>query len=287
MHSLLQDLMKAHQGPKSKQITSGLKLPFRAAKFLKNNRELVPLVIVPAVINFILFSVSAFLLLTNASDLLDWLWARPIVDGVLDYLWLALWYVAYALALVLAVATSYVVVLVVGGIVASPFHDILSERTEKLLRGVDALPESDTAMVSDIIRSIFSSAFVGLTYIAVMIPILLLNLIPVAGSAAASVLGACVSAFFVSLEYSDPALERHDVRIKDKFGLIRENFALAGSFGLGTSMLLWVPFLNFLCMPIAVIGGTALALVLEDESLRRGAGTVNAEPERGTPNAER
>lgn len=265
MHDLMNDLQQAHRGSTPRKVLGGLFLPFRAAKFLTQHKKLIPYVIIPALINVVLFALSFYLLVTHAGDLVDWLWEKPVVDGTLGYLLLALWYVVYVLSLLVAVVLSYVVVLVAGGIVASPFNDVLSEHTERILRGVDELPHNDEALIAGLLRSVVSSTFIALLYAAVMIPVLLLNLIPGAGNAASTVLSACVSAFFVSLEYTDPTLERHRVPLKRKFGLIWSNLPLTGAFGLGTSLLLWVPLMNFICMPIAVIGGTALGIVLEEE----------------------
>ncbi|QDG51612.1 hypothetical protein FIV42_12895 [Persicimonas caeni] len=265
MHELLEDLKQARRGSTIRQVTRGLTLPFRAARFLKENKKLVPFVIVPALINAVLFAISAYLLLTNAGDIVDWLWEKPVVDGLLSYLLIVLWYFVYVLCLLAAVVLSYVVVLVAGGIVASPFHDFLSEHTERILRGVDDVSGPDESIVGDLLRSIGSSAFIGLMYASLMLPILLLNFIPGIGNVTSTVLSACVSAFFVALEYTDPTLQRHGVKLRDKFGLIWDNLPLTGSFGLGTSLLLWVPLMNFICMPIAVIGGTALGIALEED----------------------
>ncbi|MFW5966807.1 MAG: EI24 domain-containing protein [Persicimonas sp.] len=262
MHPLLEDLEDALERSKMGQVTSGLGLPFRAARFLTKNTKLVPFVIIPAVINALLFGLSAFFLVSHAGDLVEWLWQKPGADAFLEYLLVALWYVFYALSIILALVVSYFVVLLAGGIVASPFHDLLSEHTERILRGTDELPESDASFVADTLRSLGSSAGIALLYLVIIAPVMLLNLIPGAGNMAATIIGTGVSAFFVSLEYTDPTLERHQVPLKKKLRLIREHLPLTGGFGLGASLLLWVPLLNFLCMPIAVIGGTALAMVL-------------------------
>ncbi len=264
MNDLLAELKSAHAGSTLQQVRSGLFLPFRAVKFLMENKKLIPFVVVPAIINVILFVVSVYLLVGHAGQLVDWLWEKPVGSGPLGELLLVLWYFVYVLALFVAIVLSYVVVLVAGGIVASPFNDVLSEHTERILRGVEQLADADESVVAALLRSVVSSAFIGLLYLVIMIPILLLNLIPGAGNAVSTVLSTCVSAYFVGLEYTDPTLERHRVPVRDKLRLIWQNLPLAGSFGLGTSLLLWVPLMNFVCMPIAVVGGTALGLVLED-----------------------
>lgn len=264
-HSFLEEVEAGLSTDRFTQIKTGFFLPFRSARFLFRNTELLPFVIMPALINMILFGIAAFFLVGNIGDVVDWLWTKPIGEGFFEYLLLALWYVVYVVAIAVALLVSYAVVLVAGGLVASPFNDILSERTERILTGVDEMPEPEEGVVGQILRSVVSSGSIALTYVVIMVPILLLNLIPGLGNAAATILGGGVSAFFLALEYTDPVLERYRFRVRDKFGMIRAKLPLTGSFGLGTSLLLWIPLLNFLCMPIAVIGGTSLAIALKDE----------------------
>lgn len=264
-HPLLESIDDALGADRLGQLKTGFFLPFKSARFLVRNTELIPFVVMPALINIVLFGIAAFFLVGNIGEVVDWLWTKPVTDGFLSYVLLVVWYVVYVLALLLAVLLSYALVLVTGGLVASPFNDFLSERTERILTGVEQFPESDESVAGQILRSAVSSGSIALTYAVIMVPILLLNLIPGIGNAAATILGGAVSAFFLALEYTDPVLERYRFRVRDKFGMIRSHLALTGSFGLGTSLLLWIPLLNFLCMPIAVIGGTALGIALKDE----------------------
>lgn len=262
LHPLVGDTIAALRGPRPGRVIHGLLLPLKAAKFLLGRPELLPLVILPALINLVLFGLTALLLIWNLGGLVDWLWSKPDIGAWYDWLWLGLWYVAYVLGLLLAIVVSYAVVLVVGGVVASPFNDALSARTERLLTGAPPPDGHDESLAAGVLRSAASSGFIGLAYLVVMVPILLLNLVPVAGSVAATIIGGAVSAFFLSLEYGDPTFERHAYRLRDKTDTIREHFALCGGFGLGTSLMLWVPLLNFVCMPVAVVGGTAMVLAV-------------------------
>ena len=264
-HALLETIESQLNAATLSQVKTGFLLPFSSARFLFRNTRLVPFVIMPALINLVLFGIAAFLLVGNIGGLVDWIWAKPVLEGFWSYILVGLWYLMYVVAVVVALLLSYALVLLAGGLVASPFNDVLSERTERILTGVEEMPATGRSFVADILRSAVSSGSIALVYAIIMVPILLLNLIPVAGSAIATVLGGAVSAFFLALEYTDPVLERYDFGVRDKFSMIRERLPLTGSFGLGTSLLLWIPLLNFLCMPIAVIGGTALGIALKDE----------------------
>ena len=224
-----------------------------------------PLVLLPALVNLGLFALAAFLVVSQADAVTGWLWSRP--DGLL----VVFWYVFYVFVVGLGLVLSYILVLLVGGVVASPFNDMLSERTEQLLTGSSSRPGEKASFVR-MLRSVGSTAFITLLYGALLLPILLLNLLPGLGSAVATLLGGTVGAFFVALEYTDVTFERHGYGLRRKVHLLRTCPVLAGGFGAGTSLLLWVPLLNFLCMPIAVVAGTALALRLSGTYAERGMG---------------
>ena len=243
------------------QFVKGLVLPFRAAKFMAGQAGLWPLVLLPALVNLGLFALAAFLVVSQADTMAGWLWSRP--SGLLA----AFWYVFYAFVVGLGLVLSYILVLLVGGVVASPFNDMLSERTEELLASSSASP-GEKASFMRMLRSVGSTAFITLLYGAMLLPILLLNLLPGFGSIAATLIGGTVGAFFVALEYTDVTFERHGYRLRSKVRMLRTCPALAVGFGAGASLLLWIPLLNFFCMPIAVVAGTALALRLAEESGR-------------------
>ena len=261
VHPLVAGLLEGERGSRLVQFVKGLLLPFRAAKFMAGQAALWPLVLLPALVNLGLFALAAFLVVSQADAVAGWLWGRP--DGLLA----AFWYVFYVFVIGLGLAFSYILVLLAGGVVASPFNDMLSERTEQLLTGSSA-PSGEKASFVRMFRSVGSTAFITLLYGVLLLPILLLNLLPGFGSIAATLIGGTVGAFFVALEYTDVTFERHGYGLRRKVRMLRSCPALAGGFGAGASLLLWVPLLNFLCMPIAVVAGTALALRLAEESDR-------------------
>ena len=109
-------------------------------------------------------------------------------------------------------------------------------------------------------------------FVAVSLPLLLLHLIPAVGSVAYAVLAGWFSLLFCALEYLDLPLARRRHRFGTRWGMIWRNKALASGFGGAAVLLLWVPLLNFVCMPAAVVGGTLLwADLVEAGHLRREA----------------
>lgn len=246
------------------RLFHGLLLPLRAARFLIREPKLWPLVVIPAIINIALFAGSAYLLVSYAPTIVDWVWIEPVVDAWYDWLLKAAWYLLVAIVSVLTVLASYIFILLIGGIIASPFNDALSSRVEARLIDADSPPERDENLVWGIIRSIGSSLFILGSYCVVMAPILLLNLVPGVGQVAATFLGTGVSSMFLTMEFIDPPLDRRGSGLRQKFEAIEGNRDIALGFGFGTSLFLWIPFMNLLTIPIAVVGGTALGIALDD-----------------------
>lgn len=259
-HPLLTRTRRARQdAPGVRRFGAALVLPLRAAAFLLRRPRLWPFALGPALVNAALFAGAAVLFFTHAEALLGLFWARPDVRLLLPF-----WYAAYALALALGLVLSYALIVLVGGVVASPFNDALSARAEAALTGRPPRTYEEP-FVRGALRSAGSTVLITLAYGALLLPIVLLNLVPGAGSLAAALLGGALSAFFVALEYADVTFQRHGVPLRRKLRLLRGDLPLAGGFGAGVGALLWIPLLNVLCIPLAVVAGTALALALEGE----------------------
>lgn len=262
-HALVSGAAQARRRTRLRALLSGLALPFRAARFLATHRSLWLSAIAPAFIHGVLLVGAAVFVLSYADAAATWIGAPP-GDATLEGIVLSvLWYGLYVLIVVLGLIAAYATTLLVSGVVASPFNDVLAARTEGLLRPADAAAPTDAGPFwCEALRSLRSTALIVGLYLALMAPILLLNVLPGWGSAAATVLGAGVSAFFLALEFTDMALTRHGYRLREKLRLLRLHAPLTMGFGLSISLLLWIPGLNLLCVPIAVVGGTALALAL-------------------------
>jgi len=273
MHPLVANVYRASRGTTLRALLRGLALPFRAARFLLSHRPLWPFAIAPVLIHGALLAGAAVFVLAYADAAAAWIWAPPSGTTLWSAALLALWYVLYLLVLAFGLVTAYATTLLVSGVVASPFNDVLSARAEALLRSDGPAPAGERPLWREALYSLRSTALVLALYLALMGPVLLLNVVPGLGSMAATGLGTGVSAFFLTLEFADITLARYGYRLRQKLRLLRAHPGLTAGFGLSTSLLLWIPVLNLLCVPIAVVGGTALALALIHDSEPPRAGT--------------
>ncbi|RVU48579.1 hypothetical protein EA187_03880 [Lujinxingia sediminis] len=258
--TVLDDLRALRGQSGVRRFIGGIKLPLKAMRFIAAHSMMWPWMIIPALINIVLFAITAVALVMNAPDLLGWLWARP------EATWLQIvWYAVLGVVLLASVVLSYVAVLMVAGVVASPFNDQLSVITERELCGRVANARDGESMATGILRSIAISLLTLTAYLACIFPLLFLHLIPGLGSLLNTVLGTMISAVFLAFEYSDAALDREGYSLKEKITRVRAQLDLAGGFGLGSTLLMLIPVVNLLVMPVAVVGGTMLGIELREE----------------------
>lgn len=262
LHALMRDVLTTSTEPsKWVRVTRGLSLPLRVLGFLRQNPSLWPSVAWPVLINFVLLGAGMMWVFTQAVGLTNSIWTQPEAGA-----WLALWWVLNVVVHIMSAILMYVGVMIVGPILSSPFNDAISERTEALMLG-DHYTKSELPFVPSTLRSLRSTLIIAVGSLVILVPLLLLHLIPVAGSVAYTVIAALVGSYFVAAEHCDTLLERKQFRMRVKFSRIWSERHLAMGFGLGTSILLAIPLLNFLCLPLAVITGTIVGLALEQKEL--------------------
>jgi CysZ protein len=91
-----------------------------------------------------------------------------------------------------------------------------------------------------------------------MVLLLLLNLIPVLGQLVYSVAAILFTLFFLVVEYLGYVFSRKNYSFRDQRRYIWRRKFLTLGFGTGVLCILAVPFLQFFCLPLAVLGATLL-----------------------------
>ncbi len=264
-HSLLSELRGLADAGRRRRFFRGLTLPLSAVKFLFGHPSLWLWAVLPALLNLLIFAVVAIGLLLNVGTLLEWIWAQPDLEIWYHWILRGLWYLVFAVFMVGSVIVSYYLVLLVGGTVASPFNDRLSEETERALKGDVDDARAGESMAVGIARSAAISLARLLMYLAGLAVLLPLHLVPGFGNLVFAASAACLSAGFLSIEYTDDTLDRRGLSFADKLRTVRHNGALSAGFGAGTSLLLVIPIINLLAMPVAVVAGTVLGLAMDVE----------------------
>ena len=208
----------------------------------------VPLLVSTLVFGSALFGLAYWLdilvdsLLVKMPDWLDWL--RYLVWPL------------FALAGVLIVFYSFSIL---TNLIAAPFNGMLAEAVEQHLTGQPIDTGGWQALLKDVVPSLWSELRKLLYFALRAIPLGLLFLIP-GINLAAPVIWALFSAWMLAIEYADYPMANHRLLFRAQRKLLRQRRMLSWGFGGGTLLMTMVPLLNFLAMPVAVAGATAMWL---------------------------
>lgn len=218
---------------------------------LLNQPGLRRFVLIPLLVNIVIFSLLIWLGVGQFEGLLDWLVPE---DSWWSFLRWLVWPL-FAIGLVLTVFFSFTVL---ANLIAAPFNGLLAEQVERHLGG--EIPSENTdwkALIADIVPSILVELRKLGYFLVRAIPLLILFVIP-GLNLAAPVLWFLFNAWYMTLEYGDFPMANHGLKFTDQLPRMRKLRFNAIGFGSGLTLMMMVPVLNFLAMPAAVAGATAL-----------------------------
>lgn len=209
-------------------------------------------VAVPLLINIILFAGAIVFGYQQFGQLMDWL---------LGYLpsWLAwLQYLLWPVFALTAILILFFTFSTIANLVGAPFNGLLAEAVENHLVGnTDQFATNWRKLVAGAIPAILSELRKMGYYLLRVIPLLILFLIP-GINIIAPFLWALFTAWMYALEYLDYPMDNHDILFREMQQQLRKQRTLSLGFGASVLLATMVPFLNFLIMPAAVCGASAM-----------------------------
>lgn len=206
-------------------------------------------VVVPLAINAVLFTALLYL---GASWLLGF--AQGLLPGRLDPL---AWILVPAFVLAALTAGFYTFNLV-ANLIAAPFNGLLAEAVERHLTGRPPPSAASRRTLLGELATTFVAEVRKLAYVAVRsLPPLLLFLIP-GINVVAPILWMLLGAWMLAVTYMDYPMANHGIGFDDLRARLRERRLLGFGFGAAAMAALAVPVLNFLVIPCAVAGATAM-----------------------------
>ena len=219
-------------------------------------------VLLPLLTNLLLFSAAFYWLFSQLSELADhWIGLLPEWLTWLEYL---LWPLAIITVLLLF---SFIFSMVANWI-AAPFNGLLAEQVEARLTGVQPPEVSVAQLLKDVPRILVREWQKLKYYLPKAIGCLILFFIPLVGQTIAPVLWLLLCAWMAAIQYCDYPYDNHKIR----FEIMREDLKNHRwtnlDFDLIVSVCTAIPIINFLIMPIAICGATAMWVDLYREKYR-------------------
>jgi CysZ protein len=240
-----------------RRFVQGFVLPIKGAVFLLRRRRLLLLALAPLLLNVVVYVVAVVLFVQYYGQGFSLLVDRP--DA-----WYALvgYYALRVLVFLIVVAVFIFSFVFVGTVLAAPFLDLLSERTEAVLRGrIDDRPFHIQRWATDVLRSTGHAAKT-LVILVIAFP---LSFIPVAGHAAWLGLGWLLLAY----DLTSFAMDRRRLSFREKWRLLLTDMSGTLGFGAAVFFLMVVPLVGLVVLPAAAVAGTMLLLDLESKRRSR------------------
>ena len=229
-------------------ITLGTQALARGLRLL-GKPEIRVYVVVPLLINLLLFGALIWYGYSQFSELVAWLMSH--VPGWLEFIEWFIW----LFFVVLSALTVFFTFTPVANLIAAPFNALMAEKIEEMLTGEEvAGGVSFAQMALDAIRSQLGKLVYILLWAA---GLFLVSLVPVL-NLVAPLLWVLFGSWLLSLEYFDYPMGHHDLVFAEEKRLLRGRRGIALGFGGGVMVMTSIPVVNFLAMPVAVAGATLL-----------------------------
>ena len=233
------------------EFPTGFAFMFEGLRLIQRPR-LRRFVLVPLVVNFALFAGLLYL---------AYGWFQQLMELVLGYLptWLDwLQYVLWPLFAISALLIIFYTFILVANIIAAPFNGLLAEAVEKHLTD-QPLPGSEgwKQMLKELLPTLLAEMQKLLYFVLWAIPFGFAFLIP-GINLLAPILWGLFSAWMLALEYMDYPMGNHGMLFRQQRQRVREKRMLSLGFGVAATLMTMIPVVNFIAMPAAVAGATAM-----------------------------
>ncbi|MFW2570618.1 sulfate transporter CysZ [Legionella sp. 29fVS95] len=230
-----------------KSFFTGISCFFLGLKAL-NQQGLRRFVVLPLLFNFLLYGGIAYLSYHYLFAFTDYYIKQlPHWLSFLSSVFTLLFFLLFVLVFLSTFS-------VVANVFAAPFNGLLSEKAQQLLYGI-AVPERPLGTM--VVQSIKRQGQFIFYYLPRFIGLCLLFLIPPLHPFL-PFLWFIFNAWMLSIQYQDFAMDNNLVDFNTMRKQIKNSKRFSMGFGFIISLLSFIPFLNILIMPAAVIGGTLM-----------------------------
>lgn len=212
-------------------------------------------VLVPLAVNVILFCSAFYFLLdyiqisiSAAVNIVpDWEWLSWLKDGLYYFLW--------PIAVITVLLIFSMIFGAFANFIAAPFNGFLSEKVERYLTNQSLGDEGLLDVLKDTPRMIKRE----LSKITYYIPralgfLIIFFLLPVIGQ----VIWFLFTAWMMAIQYADYPFDNHKSSFAETRQALGNNKSKAFGFGILVNVVSFIPIVNFIVMPVAVCGATAL-----------------------------
>lgn len=208
-------------------------------------------VVIPLLINMIIFALLFWLLSGYVGEYLD-----NMTSSLPS--WLA--WLSYLIWLLFAFTAGVVLFFgftILANLVGAPFNSFLAGAVEKSLTGYSPTDHTGRSLMQEVSFALGGEMRKIMYFLMWGIPLLIMSFIP-AINLVAPILWVFFSAWMMAIEYGDYPLGNHGMGFVEIRNKLAEKKMLSLGFGGAAMIGTMIPLFNFLVMPVAVAGATAM-----------------------------
>lgn len=235
------------------RFVRGLIDPWRGLGFLTRHPALWPYAALPFFIGILIYAGSIW---AGWYFMSAWL-SESFFDE--NTAWQAVGYLLAILFWILILLAAALLFIPISSLIANPFNDLLSEKVERIYRGVEVnAPFTLAALIRSLHTGLAGEVRRFITVALMLLGALALNLIPVIGQILYTAASTMITINFLSLEYTSFSMDRRLYKWDQKKKFLREHRARAWGFGAMGMLILMVPVINAFFIPVSAVAGTLL-----------------------------
>lgn len=233
---------------KSSNKRGGASYFFQGFELIKT-KGLKRFVLVPLFINLVLFCTAFYFLIDQIQIAVGY-----IVDNIPEFMsWII--YILWPIAVISVLLIFALIFGTLANWIAAPFNGLLSEKVERYLTNESMGDEGLLDILKDTPRNLARE----LSKLGYFIPralgfLILFFLFPVVGQ----VLWFLFTAWMMSIQYVDYPFDNHKGSFKHTRNALRQDKPRAFGFGILVNVFSFIPVINFIVMPVAICGATAM-----------------------------
>lgn len=240
-------MSSAFTSPQS-QVLSGFHYFLHGWQLLRQ-RQFLPFVLFPILINVVLMIGLVWVFFANVSD-----WLNLLLPSWLE--WLSA--VLVPLIFILLLMGFYFAFTTLANFIAAPFNALLAEKVELHLTG-EKLDEMSLGQILKDVPRMLKREWQKMMYsIPRLLAIFLLGFVPLLGQTIVPVIAFIFSAWLVAIQYCDYPFDNHKITFSRMRNALAQNKVMNYSFGTFVTLFTMIPFVNLVVMPVAVCGATAM-----------------------------
>ncbi|MDN2663072.1 sulfate transporter CysZ [Psychromonas sp. 14N.309.X.WAT.B.A12] len=232
------------------QPLTGLGYLFKGVQLLRHP-QLRVFVLVPLLINVLIFASAFWFLFTSITD-----WIETYMQELPTFLsWLS--YVLWPIIIFSILFSFSFIFSTIANLIAAPFNGLLAEKTEILLTKSAINDDGWQDLLKDLPRILKRECQKWVYFLPRMLGCFILFFIPVIGQTIAPIVWLVFAGWMMAIQYADYPFDNHKVPFAVMRKTLGERFGKNITFGMIISFCTTIPLLNFIIMPIAVCGATA------------------------------